>query len=177
MPDAVARVGRYSGGFTVGDTTNVASAGPSRRQVLRGLAWSAPAITMVSAAPALAASTPQPAGGTIPISELAVDCYSLWNHNNGGKPGPLGWAGGHVGWWWSPSGMTSGTFSYAVLLTIPGGQTSTVDSGTVTLASGQQKKWGQQFFLGQPLAPGKYSITLVITAKGGSRSDTASVTI
>lgn len=158
------------------DSLQVATAGPTRRQMLRGLAWSAPAITMVSAAPALAASTPLPAG-TVPVSELAVDCYSLWNHNNGGKPGPLGWAGGHVGWWWSPSGMTSGTFLYTVLLTIPGGQTTTVDSGTVTLTSGQQKKWGQRFFLGQPLPPGPYSITIVITATGGSRSDTASVRI
>lgn len=157
----------------------------SRRRVISGIAWSVPVIAAVSATPAFAASgsgggtTPQPLPSQA-VEELSVSCFSAWNESEGGKRGPIGWAGGQIGWWNGGGGVASGVISWVVTLTTPSGATSTIVTGASTITRGdhgkielKKQKWGTA-----PLEAGTYTITLTVTgAAGASKSASTSITL
>ncbi len=159
-----------------------APARPSRRTLIAGAVWAAPVVLGLASSPAVAASdgdTPQQQlAASVPVEELVVDAYSLSNLNEGGKGGPLGWAGGHIGWWNSPSNLTAGLISYVVILTTPGPESITLYSGTATITLGQSITLARRGWGDAPLPKGTYTVSITVTAKGGDiLTDSSSVDI
>lgn len=146
---------------------------PSRRALIGGALWATPVIMGLTATPAFAASVLD-----IPISELQIDAYDLRNDGDEVTPGPLYWSGGHIGWWSSPSGMTTGTVSYTVTLLKPDGTSETLATATTPIVRGQTEikaiTWGTK---GAPAIPrGSYTVVLTVTSKG-SASDSSAVVV
>lgn len=150
-----------------------------RRQVLRAGVWAAPVIVLATAAPAAAQSiTPAGGGPNVPASATAVDAYSIYDLNDGGTHGPIGWAGGHIRYWNPVNAVAVATLSYVVLLKTPSGATFTVTSGVCNVASGQAFHLDQREVLQKPVAKGTYTLTLSVGGSGGTtNSDLATLTV
>ncbi len=154
----------------------------SRRQLLRAGVWAAPVIVLATAAPAAAASgeaAGSPIGaGNVAASAFAVDAYSMYNLNAGGTAGPLGWAGGQVGYWNAVNGVALATFTWTLLLLRPDGTSVTIGSGAASIAAGSSFTLPSRELQGKPLATGTYTLTFTVFGSGGtSRSDVETVRI
>ena len=152
-----------------------------RRQLLRAGVWAAPVLVLATPGPAMAAAqsiTPASGGPNVPASATAVDAYSIYNLNAGGTPGPIGWAGGHIGYWNPVNSIAVATLSYVVLVTRPDGQTMTVESGMCNVVSGQSFRISEREIVQKPLTAGTYTLTLSVTGSGGTTSsDITSLTV
>ena len=150
---------------------------PSRRTLLAGAIWATPVIMGLTATPAFAVSGPDEPPPPAPVNEIVVQAYNLWNGNEQGQPGPLGWSGGQIRWDWSPSGRTSGTLTYTVLLTKPNGTTETLKTGAKTVTPVGTTPIAELTWGTAPLPRGKYTLTVTVVGGGGSASDSTSLTL
>ena len=149
----------------------------SRRTLVVGAAWAAPVILGAIAAPAVAASS-TPTTPLIPVSELVVQAYSMWDQNEGGQPGPLGWAGGQGGGWQSPSKLPIGRVTYVVTLAKPNGTSTTLLTGSTVMSVGAGFVIGGLTWGIAPIPLGTYTLTVTVSGAGGlTRSDSTSVTV
>ena len=146
-----------------------------RRQLIRAGAWAAPVIVLATAAPAAAAGS---SDGNVPATALTVQAYGLFNSNANGTRGPLGWAGGQVGYWNPVSTVAIATFTWTAILLRPDGTSSTVAGGAGSAPAGQAFAIPAMNVAEKPLAVGTYKITVTVYGSGGtSTSAQNSVTV
>lgn len=148
--------------------------GVDRRRVLKAAAWSAPVIAIAVAAPAVAASTSPDI-----VNEFAIDAYTLSDLRQNGERGPLEWAGGHIGWWYSPSGTAAVTVVYTAVLRLPDGTSQTlVPSTVVALGVSSQIVIPKIVWGAAPIPAGTYTVTFSATVDGhAGLIDVSSLTI
>lgn len=158
---------RLGGSFDESDRKTL-----DRRQLLRAGAWAAPVIVLATAAPAAANTslntTPTTGNANVDAAALAVNAYGLYDLNAGGSHGPLGWAGGQVGYWNAVNGVSVATFTWTVLLTRPDMTTTTVASGVANVAAGDSLTIPQQDVAQKPMMAGTYTLTLTVSGTGNS---------
>lgn len=132
--------------------------------------WAAPAIMVAAATPALAASGPP---GTMPIASLTLQQYGASAQGPGGR-GPITVSGGRIG----NSSSASGTVTYILTVTKPGGQTETLITTTLNVTAYNGAEFPTMSYGNGSLPSGTYLFThWVIGADGTKSVNTNTVTI
>ncbi|MCJ1706790.1 hypothetical protein [Microbacterium sp. VKM Ac-2923] len=152
----------------------------TRRQVIASAAWAVPAIVVVTATPAFAAS-----GGSVPVAKLrpssdfAAENQHRYDPATNTTRGPISvyvrarYDQNIV--WWPQRDPDLATVPYTVLVTGPLGSSSLTGVLTISIGGYAQDVRSYPSDGTHPLPAGTYSFTLVLYGGDGSTSTTTTV--